>query len=430
MKHLGIDIGTTTICGAVLSTDGKFIEALTEPNSSSLSSTLAYERIQDAEAIVKTVRTLTEKLLEKHPDIASIGLTGQMHGILYTNADGICVSPLYTWQDARGEHCAPDGECYADRAARISGYRMASGYGIVTHYFNSLHSIVPDRAVTFCTIADYAVMRLCGRSDPLLHSSNAASLGCFDLQKLEFDKEAIEKLAIPAAFLPAVTSDSAIAGSFHGIPVSVAIGDNQASFIGSGADDDSILVNVGTGSQLSLVSDFVSASGSVELRPFLGDRYLLVGSSLSGGRAYALLEAFFRSVVKLTGVNIESMYPYMTSALERYEGEPLQVSTLFDGSRDEPSARGSITHIGIDNFTPEATMLGFLNGIADELYGMYRKMNTPEKVKLIGSGNGLRRNRKLVEAFERCFSKPLSLSDYTEEAACGAALFGREAAAK
>lgn len=427
MKYLGIDIGTTTICGAVIDRNGRSIESVTLPNHSALDSGATYERIQEPESIFETVLTIADTLIEKNSDIASIGFSGQMHGILYTDAQGKGVSPLYTWQDGRGKQIYCNSESYVAYANRLCGHTMASGYGMITHFYNRLNGLVPDSAVSFCTIADYAVMRLCGLERPILHSSNAASIGCFDLNKLDFDTRAIEKLSISPAFLPTVCSNAVIAGAYRSIPVTVAIGDNQASYIGSGADSDSILVNVGTGSQISLVSAFTETFGSVELRPFTGTRYLLVGSSLSGGRAYALLEGFFRAVAEMTGTAVDSMYPYMAQALERYKGEGLKVSTLFDGSRDEPSARGAIDGIGIDNFTPEAMMLGFLNGIADELYGMYLKMGTPVKSKLIGSGNGIRKNPQLVQALEKRFGLPLTLSSSEEEAACGAAIFGRAA---
>lgn len=428
MKSLGIDIGTTTICGAVLSETNEVIEAVTEHNSASLNPSQPFERTQDPEAIVSAVRSIADRLIAKHPDIASIGLTGQMHGILYTDSTGQSVSPLYTWQDARGELNCREDESYAAYATRICGCRMASGYGLVTHFYNSTNRLIPSQAVSLCTIADYAAMKLCRLSRPIMHTSNAASIGCFDLRKRAFDNGAVETLAISRDFLPEVLSDARFIGAYRSIPVSIAIGDNQASFIGCSADADSILVNVGTGSQVSLISSYTEAQGSVELRPFIGEQYLLVGSSLSGGRAYALLESFFRSVVEMTGANVGQMYPFMNAALERYEGaSSLRVSTLFDGSRDNPSQRGCIDQIGVDNFTPEALMLGFLEGIADELYQMYQKMGAPVKKRLIGSGNGIRRNRALGTALESRFGIPLTLSEREEEAACGAALFCRDA---
>lgn len=79
------------------------------------------------------------------------------------------------------------------------------------------------------------------------------------------------------------------------------IGDNQASLFGSVRDlKDTVLLNVGTGSQVSLVTErFIECSGSVELRPCTENSYILVGASLCGGRAYAMLEQFSEKLQKL-----------------------------------------------------------------------------------------------------------------------------------
>ena len=101
MKTLGIDIGTTTISAAVLE-DGQFLASETRANGAFIPSALTCAREQDVEKITQTALAVIETLFERYPDIHSIGVTGQMHGILYVDADGNAVSPLYTWQDARG----------------------------------------------------------------------------------------------------------------------------------------------------------------------------------------------------------------------------------------------------------------------------------------------------------------------------------------
>ena len=101
MKTLGIDIGTTTISAAVLE-DGQFLASETRANGAFIPSALTCAREQDVEKITQTALAIVQMLFERYPDIHSIGVTGQMHGILYVDADGNAVSPLYTWQDARG----------------------------------------------------------------------------------------------------------------------------------------------------------------------------------------------------------------------------------------------------------------------------------------------------------------------------------------
>ena len=91
MNTLGIDIGTTTISAAVLE-DGQFLASETRANGAFIPSALACAREQDVEKITQIALSVIETLFERYPDIHSIGVTGQMHGILYVDADGNAVT--------------------------------------------------------------------------------------------------------------------------------------------------------------------------------------------------------------------------------------------------------------------------------------------------------------------------------------------------
>ena len=59
-----------------------------------------------------------------------------------------------------------------------------------------------------------------------------------------------------------------------------------------------------------------------------------------------------------------------------------------------------------DNFTPEAFTYGVLEGMALELYQMYQIIRTGTYIqvtRMIGSGNGLRKNPVLCEIIEEIF---------------------------
>jgi len=109
MKAIGIDIGTTTISGVVLDNKteekSRTLESKTIENGSFITTANEWEKIQDAELIARKAQGLLDYFLDKYPDVQKIGLTGQMHGIVYIDKDGKCISPLYTWQDARGNLC-------------------------------------------------------------------------------------------------------------------------------------------------------------------------------------------------------------------------------------------------------------------------------------------------------------------------------------
>ena len=449
MKALGLDIGTTTISAVVVGMEEReILKAYTIPNGSFIETDLPWEKIQDPDKIMQKALGLLEEILQEHQDIGVIGLTGQMHGIVYLDENGKHISPLYTWQDGRGnipvekilsEDPVPEdalseaGRSICGILEEEYGVKAHTGYGLVTHLYNCRNNLVPEGAAKVCTIMDYLGMRLTGRRTPLMHSSNAASLGLYDAKKNGFRADILQKAGADADILPEVTDDFISVGSYKGIPVSAAIGDNQASFLGSVENAaDSVLVNMGTGGQISVLSDTYFTAKGIEARPFVKGHYLLAGSSLCGGRAYALLEHFFRSYAEAAGITGGDHYSVMGQMLdEKNDGEKLKVNTTFSGTREKPEKRGSIKNIGTENFTPKALIGGVLEGMAEELYKMYRKIEkglAGPKTRMVASGNGIRKNRHLQEVMSEKFGMGLELAKREEEAAYGAAVSGMIAA--
>ena len=449
MKALGLDIGTTTISAVVVGMEEReILKAYTIPNGSFIETDLPWEKIQDPDKIMQKALGLLEEILQEHQDIGVIGLTGQMHGIVYLDENGKHISPLYTWQDGRGnipvekilsEDPVPEdalseaGRSICGILEEEYGVKAHTGYGLVTHLYNCRNNLVPEGAAKVCTIMDYLGMRLTGRRTPLMHSSNAASLGLYDAKKNGFRADILQKAGADADILPEVTDDFISVGSYKGIPVSAAIGDNQASFLGSVENAaDSVLVNMGTGGQISVLSDTYFTAKGIEARPFVKGHYLLAGSSLCGGRAYALLEHFFRSYAEAAGITGVDHYSVMGKILdEKNDGEKLKVNTTFSGTREKPEKSGSIKNIGTENFTPKALIGGVLEGMAEELYKMYRKIEkglAGPKPRMVASGNGIRKNRHLQEVMSEKFGMGLELAKREEEAAYGAAVSGMIAA--
>ncbi|MDD2402265.1 MAG: FGGY family carbohydrate kinase [Clostridia bacterium] len=430
MKVIGLDIGTTTLCALLVdSVTGNVLEVEKTENNFAIESPDVWEKLQDPNKILFKAKKLVKSFVKKHTLIDAIGVTGQMHGIVYLDTQGNAVSPLYGWQDGCGNLFFEDGKTYVSYLTEQTGYSLATGYGAVTHFYNIKNGLVPKNAVQFCTIHDYVAMKLAGINEPIIHSSDAASLGMFALPKAEFDYEALKNVGMQVSFFPKVVNRLQILGkNINGIPVVVAIGDNQASYIGSVKDmKNSILVNVGTGSQLSVMSDHFIQNKGIDTRPYMDKSYLLVGASLCGGSAYANLESFFRSVVEMAGFSCDSLYPNMNALSEKFIAleDKLTIATQFSGTREHPQNRGSIQNLGIKNFTPQHFIVGVLEGIVEELYQMYNRIkNLPDftPTTLIGSGNGIRNSIVMQRMFEDKFGMKMKIPVYQEEAAYGAAL--------
>lgn len=428
MNVIGLDIGTTTICAVVAdSENGNVVKSVTYENDARLDGKFDYEKIQNPTRIIEKCTEILAELTASFSPVC-IGITGQMHGILYLDNCGNAVSPLYFWQDESGNRPFNEYQSYAEHLTGLTGHKMATGFGGTTLFCHTHNNTIPDGASKICTIHDYVAMKLCGNTEPLMHTSDAASLGLFNLDSLQFDKEAIEKSGMDYSLFPKVTEAFSLVGRYNNqIPVSVAIGDNQASFLGSVSDmENSILVNVGTGSQISFLTDKTDAAEGLEIRPCFDQQFLCVGSSLCGGRAFAVLEEFLRQTAALvTGEHIKSAYPAMDSFLSNcaQPSNPLTISTRLNGTRSSPEERGSIENIGLNNLTPQHLIWGFLNGMAEELQVMYRSGGDGPRSLLIGSGNGLRKNSALQKLFADKFGLELLIPAHSEEAAFGAALF-------
>ena len=156
MISLGIDIGTTSICAVLYDlTEDKIIKSLSTPNS--FINTGSY--LQDPDRIVSLAKELLKELLMEFKawagehearnirKPAGVGISSQMHGILYTDRTGRAVSPLYTWKNEDGNQRYRDGLTYARYLVKETGLPFYTGYGSVTHFYLQENQQIPDEAV-------------------------------------------------------------------------------------------------------------------------------------------------------------------------------------------------------------------------------------------------------------------------------------------
>jgi sugar (pentulose or hexulose) kinase len=290
-------------------------------------------------------------------------------------------------------------------------------------------------------------MLLTGRKAPVMDYTMAESTGAFDAINLTWEFDYIEALGIDKGLFPQTVSPSTVIGflndpSIKGlqsnkkVPVAVAIGDNQASYLGSVKEHfDSLLVNIGTGSQISFTvkdpgdSDLQSLIDGydVVLRPFVSDNWLVAGNAISGGVVYRALYDFFRKTgEELFGITgFEGLWEKMGEiAIKAKDCRGMEVYPLFEGKRSDPGARGSINGISMENLTPGCLIMGTLRGMVRILMDMIRPEIIEKRKYLIGSGNGVRKNPVLRVVTSELFKRQILVPAHEEEAAVGAAING------
>ena len=201
----------------------------------------------------------------------------------------------------------------------------------------------------------------------------------------DFDRTSVEKASMNPELLPEVATTSTTCGAYTAdmekypayagktIPVAVAFGDNQASFLGSVNQDCKVLLNVGTGGQVSVYSEELIKADGIECRPYLKGSYLMAGSSLCGGSTlYNLVKRFFEEIYALAGVGCpKDIYSIMNRIAEEAaeKEKTLAVDTRFNGSRENPALTGSLPgDDGGFTFHPGDLAYGVLRGLCEELY--------------------------------------------------------------
>ncbi len=453
---VGTDLGTTTLTVLALDTaTGEILAGWTAANPAEITTAADKGRglsEWDARRMVDQacagLRALADQLGRRREQVAAIGITGQQHGVVLVDATLTPRTPFINWQDRRGEQCDRDGaQTYVGRALdllgpeapRRSGCRLAAGYMGVTLFWLKETGALPA-GVTACFLMDYFAAVLTGRS-PVTDATCAASSGLFNLAEGDWDTTSITALGLPRTLFPPVRLSgeplgglapglAELTGLPAGVPVCVGIGDNQASFVGSVAERDAtVLVNVGTGGQVTAYTDQLYCDALLETRPFPRGGYLLVCAGLCGGRAYAVLERFFREVgAQLFGRTPgEALYPMMNRLAGQVPcgADGLRCEPFFAGTRACPEQRASWSGISAENFTPAHMTRALLEGMARAFrtgHESIRRQSGGPRRRLVGAGNGLRANALLARLVAEEFGLPMELPRHREEAAYGAAL--------
>jgi sedoheptulokinase len=434
VKCVGLDLGTTKIAGLLLETGdanrpARVLRVVSRDHEAALPAAHAWEHLQDAERLLALAEEVLGELGAEAGPAGGLCVTGQAHGILYVDAAGNAVSPLATWLDQRAGQPHPAGGSFAEVLSARTGYRVSPGYGAATHFYNLGNALVPRTAAGLCSVMDFVTMRLAGERRPVTDATVAATFGLYDLAKDRLDPAALRKAGLDDLAWSRVAPAGTRVGATPAKTVVFApVGDNQASFLGSVRDlEHQALLNVGTGGQISV---FAREPGelpvALEARPFPGGGFLRVGASLCAGKAYALLEEFFRQVCEsLGGARPEAPLFDRMNELALGEDTPLEVDTRFQGTRGDSRITGRIEGITPGNLTPAALVRGFLRGIAGELHRHFREITRADPSRftaVVGSGNGIRRNPALRAEVARMFALPLLVPRRSEEAALGAAL--------
>ena len=245
---LALDLGTTSNRGVLFDHAGKLIHMAQEEFEQHFPHPGWVEH--DAEEIYQNALAVCQVALMKTgidgKDIAAIGITNQRETtIVWDRKTGKPVCNAIVWQCRR-----TSGYCDELKAKGLTDFFREKTGLVIDAYFSAtklkwiLDNVEGARAraeageLCFGTVETYIIWRLTGGKVHVTDYSNASRTMLFNIHTLQWDKEILEKLDIPAVMLPAVTESSKVYGEtlpeLFGAPVPIAgaAGDQQAALFG------------------------------------------------------------------------------------------------------------------------------------------------------------------------------------------------------
>jgi len=246
-KLLGIDVSTTGVKALVIDRDGAISDSFTSPLHLSNPQPLWSEQQPNDwwQAAVNSIQHVVRE--NAGGDIAAIGLTGQMHGLVLLDEAGEVLRPSILWNDQR---CAAEcdeirARLGKERLIQISGNDALTGFTAPKIVWVRNHEReVYDRARHVLLPKDYLRYKL--TSEYAMDKADGSGTLLFDLQRRDWSNELLDALDIPAAWLPPtfegpaitsrITAEAAQAtGLSEGTPVVAGGGDQAAQAVGVGA---------------------------------------------------------------------------------------------------------------------------------------------------------------------------------------------------
>jgi xylulokinase len=231
---VGLDVGTTGVKALAVSPDGEVLARA--ERGYGLSSPRPGWSEQDPEDWWRATQDALGAL--DVPEIAGIGLSGQMHGLVVLDAEDRVLRPAILWNDQRtAAECAEiEDRVGLERLLALTGNRAFTGFTAPKLLWLARHEPeVYARIAHVMLPKDYVRFRLTGeRATDMADASGTLLL---DVPHRRWSEEVLAALDLPAEWLPRLLESPEVSGQTQdGVPVAAGAGDQAAGALGVGVD--------------------------------------------------------------------------------------------------------------------------------------------------------------------------------------------------
>ena len=298
---LGIDLGTSSVKAMLFDAEQGVIAVRAEeygvdiahPGWAQQSPALWWE------SLVRVLRWLESHYREAYRSVCAVGYSGQMHGMVLTDAKGQPVRPAVIWLDQRaGRQLEEIGAALSEEdMGNVFCNRVSSGFAFPSLlWVREQEPEIFARAAHFLSPKDYIRYKMTGEIGAEVVDASSTTL--FATGERDWAWEVIDRFHLPPQLFPKVHESADIAGTVTvqceaqtglpaGIPVIYGSGDQPAQSIGNGViGPGRIISNIGTGGQISAFSSRPAYDKKLRTNTFchaIRDAWTIFGATLCSG---------------------------------------------------------------------------------------------------------------------------------------------------
>ena len=298
---LGIDVGTSGAKALLIDEAGAVVaDVTTEYPMFTPRPLWAEQNPADWwDSTVTSIRGVLESTGVSPGDVAGIGLTGQMHGLVALDGEGRVLRPCIMWNDQRtGPQCAAITERVgAERLLQLTGNPVLPGFTAPKVLWVREHE--PDvyaRIAHILLPKDYVRYLLTGAFATEVSGASGTSL--LNVGQRRWSEEMLEALDIPREWMPDCAESAVVTarisaaastqtGLLEGTPIVGGGGDQAAQAVGTGITrEGTISVTLGTSGVVFAASDSYRVEPQGRLHAFchaIPGKWHLMGVVLSAG---------------------------------------------------------------------------------------------------------------------------------------------------
>jgi xylulokinase len=419
---VGLDVGTTGVKAIAVAPDGS-VRATAEEEYP-----LATPRPGWAEQDPEDWWRASERALARLDavDVAGIGLSGQMHGLVTLDADERVLRPAMLWNDQRtAAECAEIEERVGrERLIELTGNRALTGFTAPKLLW--VRANEPDvygRIAHVLLPKDYVRLRLTG--ERAIDVADASGTLLFDVAARRWSEEVLVALEIPRDWLPPSLESPDVSGrTADGVPVAAGAGDQAAGALGVGvAGPGPLSVVLGTSGVVFAALPEFAADPEARVHAFchaVPGRWHAMGVMLSAAGSLRWFRDAFAP---------EERFDRLTNEAEAWPPgtEGLGFLPYLAGERTphaDPEARGAFVGLSLRHdrgSLVRAVLEGVAYGLRDSLE-LLRALGVEPEVGRVSGGGA--RSDLWLRIVASVLGLPVERTAVEEGAAYGAALLG------